>query len=132
MRRCALIALDPHTGEVKALIGGRNYGMSQLNHMLAKRQPGSIFKPFVYAAAMNTGITPGAPLILTPASMVMDEPTTFWFDDKPYEPSNFDAEIPGTRSRCAKRWRTRSTWPPSRWPRWSATTRWSSWPTTRA
>ena len=51
----ALVALDPHTGEVKALVGGRNYGMSQLNHVLAKRQPGSIFKPFVYAAALDTG-----------------------------------------------------------------------------
>ncbi len=51
----ALVAIDPHTGEVKALVGGRNYGMSQLNHVLAKRQPGSIFKPFVYAAAMDTG-----------------------------------------------------------------------------
>src|SRR5262249_28105689 len=54
--QCALIAIDPHTAEVKALVGGRNYGMSQLNHILAKRQPGSIFKPFVYATAMNTGI----------------------------------------------------------------------------
>ena len=42
------------TGEVKALIGGRDYGLSQLNRALAKRQPGSVFKPFVYAAALNT------------------------------------------------------------------------------
>src|ERR1700722_5054292 len=47
----ALIAMDPHTGEIKALVGGRNYGTSQLNHALAKRPTGSIFKPFVYAAA---------------------------------------------------------------------------------
>jgi len=53
----ALVALDPHTGEVKALVGGRNYGMSQLNHVLRQRQPGSIFKPFVYAAALDTGIS---------------------------------------------------------------------------
>ncbi len=52
----ALVAIDPHTGEVKALAGGRNYGMSQLNHVLAKRQPGSIFKPFVYAAALDTAV----------------------------------------------------------------------------
>src|SRR5207244_7562851 len=71
----ALVAIDPHTGEVKALVGGRNYGMSQLNHALAKRQPGSIFKPFVYAAALDTGVQ-GGPLNLTPASMVVDEPTT--------------------------------------------------------
>jgi penicillin-binding protein 1B len=93
--QCALIAIDPHTAEVKALIGGRNYGMSQLNHILAKRQPGSVFKPFVYAAAMNTGITPGAPVVLTPASKVIDEPTTFWFDDKPYEPNNFTKKFLG-------------------------------------
>ena len=61
----ALVAIDPHTGEVKALAGGRNYGMSQLNHVLAKRQPGSIFKPFVYAAAMDTAVE-GGPRILTP------------------------------------------------------------------
>src|SRR5215831_5312549 len=93
--QCALIAIDPHTAEVKALVGGRNYGMSQLNHILAKRQPGSIFKPFVYATAMNTGITPGAPVVLTPASKVVDEPTTFWFDDKPYEPKNFTRKFLG-------------------------------------
>jgi penicillin-binding protein 1B len=91
----ALIAIDPHTAEVKALVGGRNYGVSQLNHILAKRPPGSIFKPFVYAAAMNTGITPGAPVVLTPASKVVDEPTTFWFDDKPYEPRNFTRQYLG-------------------------------------
>jgi penicillin-binding protein 1B len=91
----ALIAIDPRTAEVKALVGGRNYGISQLNHILSKRQPGSVFKPFVYAAAMNTGVMSGAPVILTPASRVMDEPTTFWFDDKPYEPNNFTKKYLG-------------------------------------
>ncbi len=93
--QCALIAIDPRTAEVKALVGGRNYGTSQLNHILAKRAPGSIFKPFVYATAMNTGITPGAPVVLTPASKVIDEPTTFWYDDKPYEPRNFTRKYLG-------------------------------------
>ena len=51
----ALVALDPHTGEVKALVGGTNYGISQLNHAVAKRPSGSIFKPFVYAAALTSG-----------------------------------------------------------------------------
>jgi penicillin-binding protein 1B len=91
----ALIAIDPRTAEVKALVGGRNYGISQLNHIVSKRQPGSIFKPFVYAAAMNTGIMAGAPVVLTPVSKVMDEPTTFWFDDKPYEPGNFTKKYLG-------------------------------------
>src|SRR6202011_6369940 len=81
----ALIAMDPHTGEIKALVGGRNYGASQLNHAMAKRQPGSIFKPWVYAAAMNTAITGGS-RTLTPATTVVDEPTTFWYDNKQYEP----------------------------------------------
>lgn len=84
----ALVALDPHTGEIKAIAGGRNYGVSQLNHVIAKRQPGSVFKPFVYAAALNTAIQ-GGPTTLTPISTVMDEPTTFWFDNKPYQPGNF-------------------------------------------
>jgi penicillin-binding protein 1B len=91
----ALIAIDPHTAEIKALIGGRNYGLSQLNRVLAKRQPGSIFKPWVYATAMNTAITPGAPVVLTPLTKLMDEPTTFWFDEKPYEPNNFHDEFHG-------------------------------------
>src|SRR5260370_2449437 len=82
----ALIAIDPHTAEVKALVGGRNYGMSQLNHILSKRPSGAIFKPFVYAAAMNTGITPGASVVLTQASKLNDNPTTCCVDDKRYEP----------------------------------------------
>jgi penicillin-binding protein 1B len=90
----ALVAIDPHTGEVKALVGGRNYGMSQLNHVLAKRQPGSIFKPFVYAAALDTAIE-GGPHLLTASTTVMDQPTTFWFDGKPYEPSNFEGKFYG-------------------------------------
>ncbi|HVV47413.1 MAG TPA: PBP1A family penicillin-binding protein [Bryobacteraceae bacterium] len=91
----ALIALDPHTGEIKALIGGRNYGVSQLNHVNAERQPGSIFKPFVYATAINTGIVPGeSPL--TQASIVRDEPTTFTVEGQaPYEPHNFEHEFYG-------------------------------------
>jgi penicillin-binding protein 1B len=93
--QCALIALDPHTGEIKALAGGRNYGVSQLNHILAKRQPGSIFKPFVYTAALNTALE-GGPHILTAGTTVVDEPATFWYDNKPYEPSNFKHEFRGT------------------------------------
>ena len=52
----ALVALNPHTGQVLALVGGRNYGASQLNHAVANRPTGSIFKPFVYAAAFNTSL----------------------------------------------------------------------------
>jgi len=92
--QCALIALDPHTGEIKALVGGRNYGASKLNRMLAERQPGSIFKPFVYAAAMNTAVA-GGTRTLTPASIVVDEPTTFEFDGQEYTPGNFEHEFYG-------------------------------------
>ncbi|MCX6637261.1 MAG: PBP1A family penicillin-binding protein, partial [Acidobacteria bacterium] len=92
--QAALVALDPRTGEVKALIGGRNYGMSQLNRALAKRQPGSVFKPFVYAAALNTAVD-GGPKLVTITTTVVDEPTTFWFDNKPYEPNNYKNEFHG-------------------------------------
>jgi penicillin-binding protein 1B len=79
--QAALIALDPHTGEVKALVGGRSYGASQLNHALAMRQPGSVFKPFVYAAALDTAVT-GGTRIFSPASVIDDGRTTIRFDSK--------------------------------------------------
>ncbi len=84
----ALICLDPHTGEVKALIGGRNYGTSQLDHAVAKRPSGSIFKPFVYAAALNTGLQ-DRPDPLTASTVVKDEARTFYYGGKPYEPVDF-------------------------------------------
>ena len=52
----ALVALNPHTGQVLALVGGRNYAQSQLDHVVAHRPTGSIFKPFVYAAAFNSSL----------------------------------------------------------------------------
>ncbi|HWR16952.1 MAG TPA: PBP1A family penicillin-binding protein [Terriglobales bacterium] len=90
----ALVALDPQTGEVLALVGGRNYGISQLNHAVAKRPTGSIFKPFVYAAAVNTALT-GSATVFTPASVVDDSPTTFTYEDKTYEPRNYKEEYHG-------------------------------------
>lgn len=96
----ALVALDPHTGAVLALVGGRNYGWSQLNHAVAKRPTGSIFKPFVYAAAMNTALNPvttpdGQAAVFTPASTVQDQPTTFAYGDQIYEPRNYKEEYHG-------------------------------------
>jgi penicillin-binding protein 1B len=91
----ALVAMDARTGEIRALVGGRNYGESQLNHALAHRQPGSVFKPFVYAAAFDNvaeGFTP----IVTPVTTVDDVPTTFEFDGKEYTPDNFGQEFYGT------------------------------------
>jgi penicillin-binding protein 1B len=90
----ALIALDPHTGEIKALVGGRDYGRSQLDRILAKRPPGSVFKPFVYAAALNTAIS-GGEMIYTPATTVDDTPTIFWFGGKAYQPGNYRGEVFG-------------------------------------
>jgi penicillin-binding protein 1B len=90
----ALVAMDPHTGEIKALVGGRNYGASQLNHALAKRPTGSIFKPFVYAAAMNTALD-GSTTVITPASLVSDQPSTFSYGDQIYEPRNYKEEYHG-------------------------------------
>jgi penicillin-binding protein 1B len=90
----ALLALDAHTGEIKALVGGRDYATSQLNHVLAKRQPGSSFKPFVYAAALSSGVNGSQPLI-TSATMLQDEPTTFQFGDINYEPENYKQEYHG-------------------------------------
>jgi penicillin-binding protein 1B len=90
----ALVAMNPHTGQVLALVGGRNYGWSQLNHAVAKRPTGSIFKPFVYAAAINTGVD-GANPVFTPVSMVADEPSTFAYGDQIYEPRNYKEEYHG-------------------------------------
>jgi penicillin-binding protein 1B len=92
----ALVALDPHTGEVLALVGGRNYGFSQLNHAIAKRPTGSIFKPFVYAAAINSALTAqDGQQVLTQVSLIDDSPTTFEFDGKVYDPRNYKNEYHG-------------------------------------
>jgi penicillin-binding protein 1B len=90
----ALVALDPHTGQVLALVGGRNYGFSQLNHAMAKRPTGSIFKPFVYAAAINTGVDGGSQ-VFTSASIVSDQPSSFAYGDQIYEPRNYKEEYHG-------------------------------------
>lgn len=91
----ALVALDPKTGEIRALVGGRNYGESQLNHALARRQPGSVFKPFVYAAAFNDSIQNEEPIV-TPSTTVDDVPTTFEFNNQEYTPNNYGEEFYGT------------------------------------
>jgi penicillin-binding protein 1B len=84
----AVVALDPHSGAVRALMGGRDYLDSQLNRALARRAPGSAFKPFVFAAAINSGLA-GGDSVFTPASMLLDEPTTFLYGDEIYEPGNY-------------------------------------------
>jgi len=86
--QAALIAIDPKTGEVRAAVGGRNYALSQLNHLLSKRQPGSIFKPLVYAAALHVSVK-SRPDAISPDSVVVDEPKVFRFDKQSYEPGNY-------------------------------------------
>ncbi len=90
----ALIALDPHTGAIRALVGGRDYSVSQLDRALARRPPGSVFKPFVYAAALETAIS-GGNQVYSPASMVDDSPTTFRFANQVYTPDDFKHEFHG-------------------------------------
>lgn len=81
--QAALVAMDPKSGKVLAMIGGRNYAESQLNRATdAQRQPGSVFKPFVYAAALETG--------MSPLRMFRDAPQEFTYArSQKYRPSNF-------------------------------------------
>jgi penicillin-binding protein 1B len=91
----ALIAIDPRTGEILAFVGGRSYNQSQYNRALnARRQPGSVFKPFVYLAAFEEAAASGR-TDLTPATLVLDEPTTFTFEDKQWTPGNYEDEYDG-------------------------------------
>lgn len=92
----AVIALDPRTGAVLAMAGGRSYGSSQYNRVtLARRQPGSTFKPFVYLTAVEaTFDAPDLPP-LTPATVVEDEPTVFFFENKEYTPQNYEGKYLG-------------------------------------
>jgi penicillin-binding protein 1B len=86
-----LIALEPSSGKVVALVGGRSYGTSQYNRVMeARRQPGSTFKPFVYLTAFEaTFDDPSLPPI-TPATVVDDSPSVFFYEDKEYIPTNYE------------------------------------------
>jgi penicillin-binding protein 1B len=91
----ALIAVDPGTGDVLALVGGRSYNQSQFNRATdARRQPGSVFKPFVYLAAFEHAFEEGR-TDLTPASVVVDEPTTWVVNDQDWSPANYEGEYDG-------------------------------------
>jgi penicillin-binding protein 1B len=98
--QAALIAVDPRSGEVLAMVGGRFYNQSQFNRAIAaRRQPGSTFKPFVYLAAFENGAgttdAGSEHTGLTPATLVWDEPTTWTFDDQEWSPRNYDNEYDG-------------------------------------
>ncbi len=88
----ALVALDPRRGEIRAMVGGRDYARSQFNHAVqARRQPGSAFKPFVYAAAFDRGFTP--------ATLMEDFPISFSIPQGTrmvgWRPENYDRQFRG-------------------------------------
>jgi penicillin-binding protein 1B len=93
--QAALIAIDPRSGDILAMVGGRFYNQSQFNRAIAaRRQPGSTFKPFVYLAAFEHAANEGRS-DLTPATMVWDEPTTWTYDQQEWSPKNYDSEYDG-------------------------------------
>ncbi len=84
----AMVAVDPRTGDIRALVGGRTYRRGAFNRAtMARRQPGSAFKPFVYAAALAIG--------MTPASMVDDEPVEVRTGRQVWAPANYGDEYQG-------------------------------------
>ncbi|HKX83996.1 MAG TPA: PBP1A family penicillin-binding protein [Pyrinomonadaceae bacterium] len=90
----ALVAMRPKTGEIVAMVGGRDYLQNQFNRATdAKRQPGSVFKPFVYAAAINSAYDGGR--VFTAASILKDEKKTFTYDNRSYAPNNYGDHFSG-------------------------------------
>ena len=90
----ALIAVQPQTGEIRAMVGGRDYRTSQFNRVVqALRQPGSVFKPFVYLAAFER-TEHGGPVI-QPNSMLDDEPFEWTYDNQVWSPANYKGEYFG-------------------------------------
>ena len=91
--QAALVVLDPTTGGIRALVGGRDYLASQFNRaVFARRQPGSAFKPFVYAAALAER---GGQPAFTAASLVDDTPITLTSGNKPWSPRNYEDRYEG-------------------------------------
>lgn len=87
----AFVAMDPQTGEVRAMVGGFDYSKSKFNHVTqAWRQPGSGFKPFIYSAALEKGFTPAT--VINDAPLFFDSGTT---GSQPWEPKNYDGTYDG-------------------------------------
>ncbi|MDQ3711762.1 MAG: transglycosylase domain-containing protein, partial [Acidobacteriota bacterium] len=87
--QAALVAIRPKTGEIVAMVGGRSFTESQFNRATdAQRQPGSVFKPFVYAAAINSAYEPN-PRVMTAATIFKDEKKVFTFGRDSYAPNNY-------------------------------------------
>jgi penicillin-binding protein 1B len=92
----AIVALDARTGEIRAMVGGRDYGQSQFNRAVqARRQPGSAFKPFVYLAALGQGPR-GEPPNFTAASLLEDRPLTVGTGKNAWTPRNYENRYEGT------------------------------------
>lgn len=90
-----LIAIEPQTGYIRAFVGGRSYSKSQFDRVSqAVRQPGSVFKPVVYAAALEQFFAKKS-RIYTPATLVEDEPWRLQYSDKVWEPKNYDGQYHG-------------------------------------
>lgn len=95
----ALVAVDPTTGAILAMVGSRDYRTSQFNRAVqAKRQPGSLFKPLVYLAALDARreLAGGQPI--TAATLIVDEPVTFESGTGAWSPQNYDHRFHGTVS----------------------------------
>lgn len=91
----ALVAIDPRTGAILAMVGGRDYRSSQFNHAVqAKRQAGSLFKPFVYLTALEQSLTAKEGSI-TPASLLDDSPISFPDGASSWAPQNYDRQFHG-------------------------------------
>jgi penicillin-binding protein 1B len=91
--QAVLIAIDPRTGQVRALVGGRDYQASQFNRAIfARRQPGSAFKPFVYLAALSPERQRA---VYTAASVVDDSPITLVVNKDPWAPRNYEDRYEG-------------------------------------
>jgi penicillin-binding protein 1B len=91
--QAVLIALDPRTGQVRALVGGRDYQASQFNRAIfARRQPGSAFKPFVYVAALSPERMKA---VYTAATMVDDSPLTVQVGRAAWSPRNYEDRYEG-------------------------------------
>jgi penicillin-binding protein 1B len=92
----ALVAIEPSSGRIRALVGGSRYLLSPFNRATrATRQPGSLFKPVVYLAAFELGLQ-GQSAPITPASMVSDEPLTVQVDGQSWTPRNVDRRTRGS------------------------------------
>ena len=90
-----LVALDPASGEIRAMVGGRDYAATQWNRAVhARRQPGSAFKPFVYLAALQPGPR-GEPPRVTPVSRLEDQPFTLRTSAESWSPRNFEDRFEG-------------------------------------